>query len=181
MHKWYVVQVLSSQEKRAKKALEENREAHGMVDLIDRVVLPTENVSEVKRGQQRIVEKRLWPGYLLVKMELSDTSWMYVKNTTGVVDFLGGEKPNELSDAEVDELLKDIEARKTKVSSKHKFEVGDKVKITDGVFINFVGTVVEIFPERGRLSVLVSIFGRDTRVDDLEFWQVEASIDEAVS
>lgn len=181
MHKWYVVQVLSSQEKRAKKALEENREAHGMVDLIDRVVLPTENVSEVKRGQQRIVEKRLWPGYLLVKMELSDTSWMYVKNTTGVVDFLGGEKPNELSDAEVDELLKDIEARKTKVSSKHKFEVSDKVKITDGVFINFIGTVVEIFPERGRLSVLVSIFGRDTRVDDLEFWQVEASIDEAAS
>lgn len=177
--KWYVVQVLSSQEKKAKKALEENREAQGMAGIIERVVLPTENVSEVKRGQQRIVEKRLWPGYLLVKMVLNEDSWMYVKNTTGVVDFLGGEKPNELSDAEVEELLKDIEDRKTKVSQKHKFEIGDKVKITDGVFVNFIGSVVEVLPDRGRLSVLVSIFGRDTRVDDLEFWQVEGASEEA--
>lgn len=181
MHKWYVVQVLSSQEKKARKALEENRQAHGMMDLIDRVVLPTENVSEVKRGQQKIVEKRLWPGYLLVKMTLNEDSWMYVKNTSGVVDFLGGPKPNELTDEEVDELLKDIEDRKTKVSQKHKFESGDKVKITDGVFVNFIGTVVEIFPERGRLSVLVSIFGRDTRVDDLEFWQVEQATEEEIA
>ncbi len=178
MHKWYVVQVLSSQEKKARKALEENRQAHGMLELVDRVVLPTENVSEVKRGQQRIVEKRLWPGYLLVKMTLNEDSWMYVKNTSGVVDFLGGAKPNELTDEEIDELLKDIEDRKTKVSQKHKFEAGDKVKITDGVFVNFVGVVVEVFPDRGRLSVLVSIFGRDTRVDDLEFWQVEQATEE---
>lgn len=149
-----------------------------MTELIERVVLPTENVSEVKKGQQRIVEKRLWPGYLLVRMTLNDDSWMYVKNTTGVVDFLGGEKPNELTEEEVNELLKDIEDRKTKVSQKHKFEVGDKVKITDGVFVNFVGQVVEVFPDRGRLSVLVSIFGRDTRVDDLEFWQVEQAQEE---
>lgn len=178
MHKWYVVQVLSSQEKKARKVLEENRQAHGMLEYIDRVVLPTENVSEVKRGQQRIVEKRLWPGYLLIKMELNEQSWMYVKNTTGVVDFLGGENPNELSDAEVEALLKEMEDRRTKVSQKHKFEVGDKVKITDGVFVNFIGPVVEVFQDKGRLSVLVSIFGRDTRVDDLEFWQVEEAIEE---
>lgn len=181
MFKWYVVQVLSSQEKKAKKALEDNRVLHGVSEFIESVVLPTENVSEVKHGQQRIVEKRLWPGYLLIRMELNDKSWMYVKNTSGVVDFLGGETPNELTDAEVDELLKDVESRKTKVSSKHKFEVGDRVKITDGVFVNFVGSVIEVFPERGRLSVLVSIFGRDTRVDDLEFWQVEAAMDDATA
>ncbi len=179
MYKWYVVQVLSSQEKKAKKALEDNRVQHGVSEFIESVVLPTENVSEVKHGQQRIVEKRLWPGYLLIRMQLNDKSWMYVKNTTGVVDFLGADVPTELSDAEVETLLKDIESRKTKVSSKHKFEIGDKVKITDGVFVNFVGTVVEVFAERGRLSVLVSIFGRDTRVDDLEFWQVEAAMEEA--
>lgn len=179
MQKWYVVQVLSSQEKKTKKALEENRQAHGMLECIERVVLPTENVSEVKRGEQRIVEKRLWPGYLLIKMELNEQSWMYVNNTTGVVDFLGGENPNELSDQEVEALLKEMEDRRSKVSQKHKFEVGDKVKITDGVFVNFVGTVVEVFQEKGRLSVLVSIFGRDTRVDDLEFWQVEEVTDEA--
>ncbi|MBS0654458.1 MAG: transcription termination/antitermination protein NusG [Verrucomicrobia bacterium] len=178
MHKWYVVQVLSSQEKKTKKALEENRQAHGMLECIERVVLPTENVSEVKRGQQRVVEKRLWPGYLLIKMELNELSWMYVNNTTGVVDFLGGENPNELSETEVEALLKEMEDRRTKVSQKHKFEVGDRVKITDGVFVNFVGTVVEVFQEKGRLSVLVSIFGRDTRVDDLEFWQVEEAVDE---
>ncbi len=178
MHKWYVVQVLSSQEKKAKKALEENRPAHGMTEYIERVVLPTENVSEVKGGQQRIVEKRLWPGYLLIKMELNDQSWMYVKNTSGVVDFLGGDKPNELSEAEVDALLKEVEDRRSKVSQKHKVEVGDRVKITDGVFVNFIGTVVEVFHDKGRLSVLVSIFGRDTRVDDLEFWQIEEAVED---
>jgi len=181
MHKWYVVQVLSSQEKKAKKALEDNRESRGVLELIESVVLPTENVSEVKHGQQRIVEKRLWPGYLLLKMELNDQSWMYVKNTTGVVDFLGGSAPTELNDEEVNTLLQDIANRKATVSVKHKFEVGDKVKITDGVFVNFVGQVVEVFPDRGRLSVLVSIFGRDTQVDDLEFWQVETASDEDVA
>jgi transcriptional antiterminator NusG len=179
MHKWYVLQVLSSHEKKAKKALEDSLMAHGMSDFIERVVLPTENVSEVKRGQQRIVEKRLWPGYLLVRMTLTDESWMYVKNTQGIVDFLGGDKPTELSDQEVETLLSELEDKKSRVTQKHKFEVGDKVKITDGVFVNFIGTVVEVFHEKGRLSVLVSIFGRDTRVDDLEFWQVEEATEEA--
>ncbi len=181
MMKWYVVQVLSSHEKRVKKALEENREAHGMTYLIDSVVLPTENVSEVKRGQQRVVEKRMWPGYLLVHMELNDDSWMYVKNTNGVVDFLGGDKPNELSEEEIKTLLQDIESKKSRVTQKHKFEIGDRVKITDGVFINFVGSVLEVHHDKGRLSVMVSIFGRDTRVDDLEFWQVEEYIEDAQS
>lgn len=179
MHKWYVLQVLSSQEKKAKKALEDGLMAHGMSDFIERIVLPTENVSEVKRGQQRIVEKRLWPGYLLVRMTLTDESWMYVKNTPGVVEFLGGDKPSELTNEEVDKLLDDLEEKKTKVTQKHKFEIGDRVKITDGVFVNFIGSVVEVFHEKGRLSVLVSIFGRDTRVDDLEFWQVEEVTEDA--
>lgn len=181
MKKWYVVQVLSSHEKRVKKALEENRESHGMIEVIDQVVLPTENVSEVKRGQQRVVEKRVWPGYLLIHMELNDDSIMYVRNTNGVVGFLGDDKPSELQQEEVDLLLQDLEDKKSKVTEKHKFEVGDKVKITDGVFVNFVGEIVELHKDKGRLSVLVSIFGRDTRVDDLEFWQVETVSGEAVS
>lgn len=179
MMKWYVVQVLTQQERRAKKALEENRESHGMAGLIDKVVLPTENVSEVKRGQQKIVERRLWPGYLLVHMDLTDESWMYVKNTDGVVDFLGGDHPHELSEDEVEGLLRDLDDKKSRVTQRHKFEVGDKVKITDGVFVNFVGSVIEVFHDKGRLSVMVSIFGRDTRVDDLEFWQVEEYTEEA--
>lgn len=173
MHKWYVVQVLSSQEKKTKKAIEEGREKKGMTDFVEEVLLPTENVSEVKKGQQLVVEKRLWPGYLLVKMLLNDESWQYVKNTQGVIDFLGGDKPNALSDREVQEILQDLADKKEKITQKHKFEVGNTVKITDGVFVNFTGTVIEVFHDKGRLSVMVSIFGRDTRVDDLEFSQVE--------
>jgi transcription termination/antitermination protein NusG len=177
--KWYVVQVLSTHEKKVKKALEEHLELKGMGELIEQIILPTENVSEVKKGQQKIVEKRLWPGYLLIKMNLTDDSWQYVKNTNGVIDFLGGDKPTPLTDDEVNEILKDLEDKKQKVTQKHKFEVGDRVKIVDGVFVNFIGTVTEVFHDKGRLSVLVSIFGRDTRVDDLEFTQVEEITEEA--
>lgn len=173
MHKWYVVQVLSAQEKKAKKTLEEYRDQKGYKDFIEDVLLPIENVSEVKNGQQIVVEKRLWPGYLLVKMTLTDDSWQFVKNTPGIVDFLGGEKPTALSDREVEEIMRDLADKKQKITQKHKFALGDTVKIVDGVFVNFTGTVTEVFHDKGRLSVLVSIFGRDTRVDDLEFSQVE--------
>jgi transcriptional antiterminator NusG len=173
MHKWYVIQVVSGQEKKARKALEENKESKGMGDLIEEILIPTENVAEVKKGHHRVSEKKLWPGYILVKMTLNDDSWMYVKNTNGVIDFLGGEKPTPLADHEVQEILKDLEEKKKGVVQKHNIVPGDKVKITDGVFVNFIGTVIEVFHEKGRLSVMVSIFGRETRVDDLEFWQVE--------
>ncbi len=173
MHKWYVVQVISGQEKKVKKALEDNRDSKGMTDLLEEVLVPTENVSEVKKGQQRISEKKMWPGYILVKLNLTDDSWMYVKNTNGVLDFLGGEKPSSLPQSEVDAILTELEDKKKGVVQKHNITIGDKVKINDGVFVNFVGTVTEVFHDKGRLSVMVSIFGRETRVDDLEFWQVE--------
>jgi transcriptional antiterminator NusG len=171
--KWYVVQVFTAQEKKVKKALEEFRESAGVAEEIEEILLPMENVLEVKKGEQKISEKRIWPGYVLVKMRLSDDSWQYIKNTTGVIDFLGGEKPIALSEDEVNGILKDLDEKKLGVTQKHKIEPGDRVKINDGVFVNFIGTVLEVFQEKGRLSVIVSIFGRDTRVDDLEFWQVE--------
>lgn len=149
-----------------------------MTGVIDQIVLPTENVSEVKQGQQRVVEKRLWPGYLLIKMTLNDDSWQYVKNTAGVIDFLGGGSPTSLSDREIEELMRDLQDKQQKVTQRHKFAVGDRIKITDGVFVNFIGTVTEVFHDKGRLSVMVNIFGRETRVDDLEFTQVEEVTDE---
>lgn len=173
MLKWYVVHVFSSQEKKVKKTLEEQRTLKPGGELIHQVLLPIENVSEVKGGQQKVLEKRLWPGYLLVQMELTDDSWQYVHNTPGVIEFLGGEKATALSDSEVEGILKDLEDKRQTVTQKHKFNVGDNVKIIDGVFVNFTGTVTNVFHEKGRLSLLVSIFGRDTRVDDLEFTQVE--------
>jgi len=178
MHKWYVVQVLSSHENKVKKALLEQIDHAGMSELIEDIVVPTENVSEVKQGKQRVVEKRIWPGYLLIKMVMTDESWQYVKHTQGVIEFLGGEKPTSLTQEEVDGILKDLEEKKSVITHKHKFQAGDTVKIVDGVFVNFVGTVTDVFHDKGRLSVSVSIFGRETQVDDLEFNQVEEVTEE---
>lgn len=180
MHKWYVVQVMSSHEKKVKKAIEEYLDSKGMRDFISEILIPTENVAEVKRGQQKVSEKRMWPGYLLIKMDINDESWAYVKDTPGVIDFLGGERPAPLSEAEVQNIMSELADRQKGVVQKHKVDVGDKVKIVDGVFVNFIGVVTEVNHEKGRLSVTVSIFGRDTRVDDLEFWQVEQSTAENV-
>jgi transcription termination/antitermination protein NusG len=173
MHKWYVLQAVPGHEKKVKKRIDEALEKSGMKDFVSEILIPTENVSEVKKGQQKISEKRLWPGYILVKVILTDESWSFLRNTTGVLGFLGGEKPTPLSEEEVSKILQELEEKQKGVVQKHKVEAGDKVKITDGVFVNFTGTVLEVFHEKGRLSVKVSIFGRDTRVDDLEFWQVE--------
>ncbi len=180
MHNWYVVQVLSGHEKKVKRSLEEFRAAHKVDDLIEEILLPTENVSEVKGGERRITEKRIWPGYLLVRMTLNDDSWQYIKETTGVIDFLGGGSPTALTEPEVAEIMGELREKKETVTQKHKLAPGDKVKITDGVFINFIGTVTEVFHDKGRLNVLVSIFGRDTKVEDLEFWQVEEATEETV-
>ncbi len=173
LQKWYVIQVLSNTEKKVKKTIGENLETSGLRENITEVVVPTENVAEVKQGSQKVREMILWPGYILVKMDMNDDTWMFIKNTSGVIDFLGGEKPSPLSDHEVEEILGELHKKKGEVVHKHNIQLGDTVKITDGVFVNFTGTVTEVFPEKGRLSVLVSIFGRDTRVDDLEVWQVE--------
>ncbi|MBF5051100.1 Transcription termination/antitermination protein NusG [Candidatus Clavichlamydia salmonicola] len=176
MHSWYVVQVFTAQEKKVKKALEDFKVSSGMADLLEDIMLPTENVMEIKKGEQKVIEKRIWPGYVLLKMILTDDSWAYVKAVPGVIDFLGGDKPAPLSDAEVHDILLHLEEKKSGVVPKHKFEIGAHVKINDGVFVNFIGTVSEVFHDKGRLSVMVSIFGRETRVDDLEFWQVEEAI-----
>lgn len=174
MHRWYVVQVVSGQEKKVKKSLEENRSLKGMSDLVLEVLVPTENVAEVKKGQQKVSEKKVWPGYILIHMLLSDDSWDYVTSTGGVLGFIGGgRQPVPLKQEEVDAILQDMEDKKGGLVHKHDLGVGDRVKINDGVFINFIGSVIEVQHDKGRLSVMVSIFGRDTRVDDLEFWQVE--------
>jgi transcriptional antiterminator NusG len=180
MMNWYVVQVLTANEKKVKKTIEDQMIQKGFTDSIEEILLPTEKVSEVKNGEQKVVDKKLWPGYLLLRMNLTDEAWVFVRNVNGVIDFLGGEKPTALTDAEVKGILEDLAAKKDKVVSRHHFNVGDNVRIVDGVFINFVGTITDIQHEKGRISVLVSIFGRDTQVDDLEFAQVEKITEEAV-
>jgi transcription termination/antitermination protein NusG len=179
MHEWYVVQVIPGQEKRVKKNLEETRESQGMVDFVADILIPTENVAEVKGGEQKVSEKRVWPGYILVNMTLRDESWLFIKGCNGVVDFLGGKPPLPLTKSEIDAILSDLETKKLEVTHKHNIKIGDKVKINHGVFSNCMGTVHEVFHDKGRLNVFVSIFGRDTCVNNLEFWEVEQILQES--
>lgn len=173
IEKWYVVQVRPGVEKKVKRTIEEGLKNAALGEEIQEVLMPTENIAEVKKGKQVVREKNLWPGYLIIKMHLSDDAWLYIKNSNGVLDFLGGAKPTALTKNEVDEILSELKGKAGEVVHKYDIEVGDQVKITDGVFVNFTGNVTEVYRDKGRISVQVSIFGRETRVDDLEFWQVE--------
>lgn len=173
MSNWFVLQVLSGQEKKVKKTLEEQAKLMNVDEFIHEVMLPTENVQEVKQGETKVVEKKLWPGYLLIRMDMDDRAWDFVRRTNGIVGFLGGATPTSLTNDEVNGILNDLKEKKGRVTQRHQFQVGDTVKIVDGVFVNFVGTIIEVSAEKGRLSAMVSIFGRDTRVDDLDFTQVE--------
>jgi transcription termination/antitermination protein NusG len=172
--KWYVVQVFTAKENKVKTALEDLREQSGVTEQISEVLVPTENVSEVKDGESRIVERKIWPGYLLIKMAMTDEAWQYVKESNGVIGFLG-DPPTPLTDGEVHAMLADLKEKKDTIKHRHQFQVGDPVKIVEGVFVNFQGTIIEVNHDKGRLSVAVNIFGRETRVDDLEFSQVEES------
>jgi len=170
---WYVLQVFSGREKKVKKSIQENAVKNGLKDHIKEVYIPVENIVEVKNGKKVVKEKILWPGYVLIKMDVTDEVWHMIKRENGVLDFLGGGVPTPLSDKEVEDLVKNLTAEEGDVVQKYNIDCGDVVKITEGVFINLTGTVSEIFQDKGKLSVLVSIFGRDTKVDDLEVWQVE--------
>jgi len=170
---WYVVHCYSGMETRVKRNLEHRVESMSMENRIFAVVVPTEEQIELKDGERRVVERRVFPGYILVQMILDDDSWSVVRNTPGITGFVGiGNRPTPLSAAEVDHIMSRIEAGQPRVQV--NFKVGDKVRITEGAFADFHGTVEEIDVERGKVRILVSIFGRETPVD-VDFLQVEKS------
>ncbi len=176
---WFVLQTLSGQENKAKESMERRLELEEMGDLISEVLIPTEKVSEVKQGKKTTTVRKFFPGYLLVNMELYDDdralvdkTWYFAQQTPGVIGFVGGEKPAPLKQQEVDTILNQIEEKKEKVKPKISFEPGEMVKINDGPFVSFSGVIEEVDPERGKLKVSVSIFGRSAPVE-LEYWQVE--------
>ncbi len=170
---WYVVHCYSGMETRVKRNLEHRIESMAMGDRIFAVVVPTEEQIELKDGERRVVERRVFPGYILVQMVLDDDSWSVVRNTPGITGFVGiGNRPTPLSSAEVDHIMSRIEASQPRVQV--NFKPGDKVRITEGAFADFHGTVEEIDLERGKVRILVSIFGRETPVD-VDFLQVEKS------
>lgn len=177
---WFVVHVLSGQEQKVQENINRRIQTEEMSDLIFEVLIPTERVQEIKRGKKTETTRKFFPGYLIVNMHLLDENnqlvektWYFIKDTNGVLGFAGTkDRPTPMRKKEVEGLLAQVREREDTIKPKISFEVGDKVKVADGPFQNQNGIVEEIDPERGKLRVSVSIFGRDTPVD-LEYWQVE--------
>jgi len=170
---WYIIHVFSGAEEFVVRALEEKIRKFQAEDQIEDIVIPKENVIEIKEGKKVISEKRTFPGYILVKMEMNDKNWYFVRNTPKVTGFVGaGKKPKPLSEKEVSTILKHIEETQDTPKPKYHFDVGEAVKIIDGPFLNFNGVVDEVQDDKGMLRVTVTIFGRPTPVD-LNFLQVE--------
>ena len=171
-HKWYVVHVYSGFENKVKFALEERISQFSAPEKFSEVVIPTEQVEERVHGKRKISLRKFYPGYILVKMALDRDTWHVVTGTPKITGFLGGrEKPTPISDEEANVILNRMEVGQVKPQPKFQFEVGDEVRVVDGPFTNFNGTIEEINPEKGKVKVMVSIFGRSTPVE-LDFLQV---------
>ncbi len=176
---WFAVHTLSGQEGKVKQYIEKFGPIEELGENIFEVLLPTEQVSEVKRGKKTSKERKLIPGYVFVQMKLYDENgkvmnkpWYFVREAPGVIGFVGGDRPAPLRQVEIDDIRNRVEAASGKEVPKVSYEVGEEVKITDGPFLNLTGRIDEIDPERGKLKISVSIFGRFTPVE-LEYWQVE--------
>lgn len=169
--RWYVIHTYSGYENRVKTNLEHRIKSMNAEDKIFEVIIPTEDEIEVKDGQRRTVARKVFPGYVLVQMKMTPDSWDVVRNTPGVTGFVGtGSKPVPLEEEEVKKILRQMEAETPRI--KVGFTQGQKVRITDGPFVDFVGVVDEINLQKGKVKVLVSFFGRETPVE-LDFLQVE--------
>lgn len=170
---WYVVHVYSGFEAKAKEALLDRVKQNKMEDKFEEVLIPAETVVEMKKGEKRSRSKKFFPGYIFVKMELTNETWHLLKNTPRITGFVGNStNPPVVSEEEVLRITQQIKEGKMKPKVKIEFEKGESVRVKEGPFANFAGTVDEVNPEKGRLKVLVSIFGRSTPID-LEFQQVE--------
>jgi transcriptional antiterminator NusG len=176
---WYALHVLSGQDKKVKESLERRAKTDEMGDLIRKVVIPTERVSEVKRGKKIESERKLHPGYVYIDMYLRDEekklverTWYFVRETNGVIGFADGDNPQPIRASEVETMLGQMREREEKVLPKVAFNIGDKVKVGDGPFQNQEGLIEGVDMERGKLKVSVNMFGRSTSLE-LEYWQVD--------
>ena len=176
---WFVIHTLSGQEAKVKESIEKRIKAEEMGDFIKEVLVPMEKVVEVRNQKKTVSTRKLWPGYVFVDMTLLDENnriiekpWYFIKETPGVIGFVGGEPPTPTPAEEVESIKNQISASEEHEKPKVSFEVGETVKINNGPFLNFSGVIEEVEPERGKLKVTVNIFGRNTPVE-LEYWQVE--------
>ena len=170
---WYVIHVYSGFEKKVAQSIEEQAKQAGMTDVIERVLVPTEEVVEIRRGSKVNAERKFFPGYVLVNMEMTDETWHLVKNTPKVTGFLGGRgRPTPISEAEAERIMRQVQEGIERPKPAITFEIGEQVRVCDGPFNSFNGFVEDVDEERARVKVAVSIFGRATPVE-LEYSQVE--------
>lgn len=171
--KWYVIHTQTGHEEKIKLNIEKRAKEISLERLISQILIPTEKVSEVRSGKKKISFRKFFPGYVLIEMELSDKLWYLIKTTPGVTGFIGPRaRPQALKEQEIKNILRQTEEKREKPTPKVIFEKGEGVRVIEGPFVNFNGIIEEINPNKGKLKVTVSIFGRATPVE-LEYWQVE--------
>ena len=176
---WFVLHTLSGQELKVKESIEKRLKSEEMGEYVREVLVPMEKVAEVRNGKKSVTTRKLYPGYVFIDMVLLDDNkrviekpWYFIRDTQGVIGFVGGDRPTPTPGDEIENIKAQISESEEQEKPKVHFEAGETVKINDGPFLNFSGVIEEIEPERGKLKVTVNIFGRNTPVE-LEYWQVE--------
>ena len=176
---WFVIHTLSGQEQKVKESIEKRIKTEEMQDCIREVLVPMEKVAEIRNGKKTVTSRKLYPGYVFIDVALLDENqkviekpWYFIRDTQGIIGFVGGDRPTPTSLEEIETIKAQIAASEDTERPKVSFEVGETVKINDGPFLNFSGVIEEIDPDKGKLRVTVNVFGRNTPVE-LEYWKVE--------
>tara|TARA_Y100000588_G_C14225964_1_gene913149 strand:- start:1318 stop:1863 length:546 start_codon:yes stop_codon:yes gene_type:complete len=179
MNQWFVLQTLSGQEQKVLNSIQKRLKSEEMTEYVEEVLLPEEKVVEVRGGKKSVSNRKLFPGYLFIHMSLYDEDkriiekpWYFIRNTQGIIGFVGGERPVPTPQKDIDDIKDQIAEAEDAEKPRVNYEVGETIKINDGPFQNYNGVIEEIEPDRGKLKVTINIFGRNTPVE-LEYWQVE--------